>query len=169
MTSTPIIDEKAAMSALKRVARIDGAIASLEGTRKALIAKINAASDPKLVKLINEREQLCATLEPWWAANAAALTNGERKSIELGGCMIGTALGTPSLVYGPGDRDFGLSKLKAAKWAKKLVRVTFAVDKVEVRKELDGARADDLKDMGYEVRQTETFFVRALEVPAVKP
>lgn len=155
---------------LQRYGKALGQVASLEATRKQLKAAIDVSTDKKLVPLIAKLGPIAEVLEPWWKANAAELTKGGRKSIELGGCMIGTKLSAASLAYAPGDKDFGLTKLQAATWAKPLIKVTYDVDKTQVRAALKGKHGPALKAMGYaEAEQAETFFIRAIETPAVKP
>ncbi|MCP3729274.1 host-nuclease inhibitor Gam family protein [Sphingomonas sp. MG17] len=159
---------KDAARLLQRYGKTLGQIASLEATRTSLKAAIDASTDKKLVPLVAKLAPIAEVLEPWWRANAAELTKGERKSIELGGCMIGTKLGSASLAYAHQDKDFGLAKLQAAKWAEPLISVTYAVDKTAVRKALKGDRGAALKLMGYAEAQPESFFIRAIETPAVK-
>lgn len=153
---------------LKKHAGVQGKVAAIEAERTRAIAAANAAADKKLLPLVGQIREMNAVLEPWWAANAAELTKGERKSIELGGCEIGTALGAPSLVFAGDQRDFGANALKGLRWAKALVRTVVSTDMVAVRKALDGERAEDLKKIGFSKKQPESFFVRAIVMPSVK-
>jgi phage host-nuclease inhibitor protein Gam len=161
---------KDAAGLLRTYGKALGQVASLEATRKQLKAAIDASTDKKLVPLLAKLGPIAAVLEPWWKANAAELTKGARKSIELGGCMIGTKLSAAALAFAGDDKDFGLAKLQAApKWAAPLIKVTYDVDKPAVRAALKGKRADELKAMGFaEAAQVETFFIKALETPSVK-
>lgn len=159
---------KDATRLLQRFARAEQALATMEATRRGLVAKINAATDKKTIPLVKLLGEISEALQPWWRENAAELTKGERKSVELGGCVIGTSLLSPSLAYAQKDADFGLAKLQAAKWAKPYVRVTYAVDKAKVRTGLKGKHGEALKSLGYSEVQPETFFIRALDIPSVK-
>lgn len=153
---------------LKRHAGVQQKIAAIEAGRTRAIADANAAADKKLLPLVAQIGAMTAAIEPWWRANAAALTKGERKSIELGGCEVGTAFAAPSLAFDGDQKDFGVKALQATKWGKEFVRTVVSTDKVAVRKALSGKRAEELKAIGFKLAQAESFFVKAVELPTVK-
>ena len=84
--------QAAAQRLLELYAELDGRIAGMEEARDAAIAKANAVVDKDMAPLIAERDKIAEKLEPWWDEAADELTKGKRKSIELGGCEIGTRL-----------------------------------------------------------------------------
>ncbi len=79
-------------------AAIDAEIAAIEEARDVAIAAANAQVDRDLAPLLTRREAIRAKLEPWWAENSGVLTQGMRKSAELGGCILKSASGRQSLV-----------------------------------------------------------------------
>ncbi|MDG6079766.1 hypothetical protein E3U23_11255 [Erythrobacter litoralis] len=139
---------KGAQPLCERYAEIEDAIARIENDRNAAIAKVDIDADGKLEPLLAEKVQLRDKLEPWWRADGAALTEGKRKSIELGGCMIGTRSGKESLGL-PKDENAAKSGLGKARWGKALLKTTVSFDKRAIAKALAGRNAAALKDMGF--------------------
>lgn len=158
---TPASIEAATILAERYAARA-GELNLVEETRAKAIASANAAADRFAVPLAAELQAIQAALEPWWKTAGGEL-GGSRKSIELGGCMVGTTSGRPSLRL-RGDEKKALTKLKALRWAKPLIRIAESIDKVAVRKALSGKRAAELKAMGFSIKPgAETFYVARVE------
>jgi phage host-nuclease inhibitor protein Gam len=112
-------------------------------------------------------------LKPWWAVMGPEIAPG-RRSVVLEGCVIGHRTGTPELVV-PRDREpheliEELEFLGFAEWA---LRVKRELDKQALIKalrapacEADAADAAALRGLGFQVRQTESFFIeRVKDVP----
>lgn len=146
---------KGAQALCERFAVIEGEIALIEGLRNACIASANAEADAGLEPLLAERAQIAEKLEPWWRAEGPSLVKGKRKSIELGGCLIGTRLGKSSLVV-PDDLKAAMAGL-----GKAYLRVTTSLDRVAIGKALaqPGAKARALLDKGFALREAEEAFV----------
>lgn len=154
---------EAATRLLEQFAELEGDLAEIEANRAACIADVNARCDTAANALIERREGLRSVLEPWWAKNAAALTEGKRKSIELGGCMIGTRAGRPCLGL-VGKEDAAVERLKKLDWGQLLLRVKHTLDRAAVLKELAGEHGRTLKRIGFGiVPAAETFFVERVE------
>lgn len=154
---------EAATALCERYAELDGQIAEIEKGRQADIAAINANADRAANDLIAQRDTIAAKLEPWWATAAEKLTRGKRKSIELGGCMIGTRIGKESLGV-TGERIKIIAALKRLRWAKPLLRVTTSLDAKAIAKALGGKRAGELEELGLaKVPGKEAFFVERVE------
>ncbi|MDK2757542.1 MAG: host-nuclease inhibitor Gam family protein, partial [Blastomonas fulva] len=82
-----------ATAMLERFAVLDGDRAGIEAERNEQIAKINAAADEQLVPIVEEMVAIGEKIQPWWAKAAAELLPAKRKSMELGGCIIGSRTG----------------------------------------------------------------------------
>mgnify|MGYP001480222763 FL=1 len=83
-----------------------------------------------------------------------------RKSVELGGCMIGSVTSRTHLTLS-GDEDAVIEVMKALRWAKPFLRSVVTIERAGVLKALDGSRAKALADLGFEKGGgTETFFVK---------
>lgn len=152
-----------ATAALERYAALSGQVAAIARRRDAILSRANAAADRLAMPLTAELATIAARLEPWWAKNAAALTDGKRKSIELGGCMIGSKSGRATLSLAGDDFDAAAAKLRLERWAKPFVVVKVSIDRTATLKALGGPHGDKLKAAGFaEKPGSETFFVNAV-------
>ena len=152
-----------ATAMLERLAALSASIAQSEARRNKAIAEANAEADKAQDPLLAERKAIAQKLAPWWKRAGTKLAGDSRKSIELGGCMIGTRKGKDTLSVA-GDQKAIVTKLKGLRWAKKLLRVTTNLDKPAILKVIDGPHAAELKEVGLskDLGQDE-FFVAAVE------
>ena len=128
-----------AQALLEEYASLDGQVAEIEENRRACIADVNKRCDTAVHDLVVRRNEIVDKLEPWWAKASEGLTSGKRKSIELGGCVIGSRAGSASLAYdGPGTETLVALKLLKRKWAKGLYRVTVSLNKPAILAALSG-------------------------------
>jgi hypothetical protein len=142
----------------ERFAAIEGAIGTIDAMRAELIARANADADKAVESLITERDALRDKLGAWWPTAAAALTKGKRKSIELGGCIIGSRSQRVSLNIA-GDEAQIVAVLEKRKWAEPLLRKTTAIDRAAVLKSIDGVYAKQLAAMGFSKKEPGDLFV----------
>jgi phage host-nuclease inhibitor protein Gam len=161
-----------AVELLDRYAGICAKADKIEAERAAELAVINSAADVLLVPLVAELKDIAAQLKPWWAANVELLTQGKRKSIELGGCQLGYRMTPPKVTFEHGKDEDAAVALMGNGFGERLVRTAIAPDKPAILKLLETTPADDaialradidkLKEIGFGVKQTEQFFVDAL-------
>lgn len=145
---------------LERFAQLGIEVQLLEASRADGIAAANAAADQMLLPIVTEQNEIRAQLEPWWKRNGAEL-RGKRKSIELGGCVIGTKAGTASLQFAGGDDKAAALALTALAWAKKLLRRTPTLDKAAIAEALKGKRGAELRTLGFSMPDpVETFVLK---------
>ena len=166
-TETPPIraprSVKAATELLERFAELDGKIAGIEAERNARIVAINADADDRALGLIRDRDAIFAKLAAWWPGASAELTEGKRKSIELGGCMIGGRQGKDTLAI-DGDEKTIVTQLKKHRWARPLLKVRTSLDKVAILKSVDGLHGETLRSLGLSRKPgAETVFVERTE------
>ena len=148
---------------LERYAALDGERAAIEGQRNESIAAINATADKMLTPVIEEMEAIAAKIEPWWAKSRDAILTGKRKSVELGGCMIGTRSGSTKLAIEGQEKKIA-ERMKALAWARRLLRFSFSLKKADILKALDGKRGDELREFGFSKDEgEETFFLQRAE------
>lgn len=153
----------AATELCERYAELDGQIAAIEEQRQADIAAVNADADRAANDLIAQRDAIAEKLEPWWPGAAAELTQNKRKSIELGGCVIGTVDGRATLAIA-GKEDEIAARLAKLRWAKNLVRIKPALEKAVILKATEGKRAVELAELGLSRKPgVTTFFVKRAE------
>jgi hypothetical protein len=160
MSAADTLTTEAATELLERYAVLAGKAGALGARRDVLIVRANAAADKLIAPIAAEMAGIRAQIEPWWQAEGAKLLTGKRKSIELGGCMIGTKQGKASLQLKSGDFDKEAEKLRKLAWAKPFVRVTVAIDKAATRTGLAGPIGGKLKARGFfEKPGADEFFV----------
>lgn len=166
MTTTPAPNapktKVAATVLLERFHRRAGELAAIEAARSSQIAATNAVADKLAAPVLTELQQLRDRLEPWWAANAADLTGGKRKSIELGGCDIGTKRTKATLEHGFADDDAAIAALEAERWAKSYLTVKVTLDRTATLKAVEsGKHQDRLVALGFKVKPgADAFFVK---------
>jgi hypothetical protein len=142
------------------LAELDGRIAAMEEARDAAIAKANAVVDEDLAPLVKERAAIEEKLGPYFMANREQLLPPKRKSIELGGCVIGSRASTDR-VQVTGDTKQVLSAMLKLPWAKKLLEVTWSINRAKVKAAIEGGRAGELAAIGVALAEgEETFFIR---------
>ncbi|MEE4153440.1 MAG: host-nuclease inhibitor Gam family protein [Erythrobacter sp.] len=147
----------------ERYGELDGSISAMEEARDVAIAKANAMVDADLAPLLKEREAIEEKLAAWWDEAGDALTGPKRKSIELGGCVIGTRQGRPKLYISGDERDVR-DVLNGLRWAKPFLRVTTSLDKAALMRGLDGKHAKALVELGVTRAEGErTFYVQRTE------
>ena len=139
---------KAATAAAERFAVLESQIDGIEAERNTTIADANAVADKAAEPLLTERDAIREKLAAWWPTAADALTLGKRKSIELGGCTIGTRAQRVSLAVA-GDAKAIALKLAKRPWAKPLVRVKYEIDRPAVLKAIDGPHKRKLVKLGF--------------------
>ncbi len=149
---------KAAEELCTRYSENGGLIEQVEAERNAAIAAANSKADAELAPLIEEQDKIAAKLEPWWDEQAPKLTEGKRKSIELGGCIIGTRSGRASLSVAGKPAEV-IDQLKSFRWAKPLLRVTTSLDRIAALKALDGPHGDELRKLGLSLEPARETFV----------
>lgn len=148
-----------ATALLDRVARLDGDAATITMHRDQAIANANAAADVVLFPVREERAAIAGVLEAWWHGGGRSLLTGKRKTVELGGCMIGTKSAPVALTFTADDFEAAVTALRGKRWAKPFVRVTYAVDKKATKEALDGKHGEQLRALGFGTRGGADVFV----------
>lgn len=149
---------EAATDLAGRFAELDGQLATIEAARQDELAKINGAADAAIVPIVAELKDIAKQLKPWWAANFETLTDGKRKSIELGGCMLGYRMSPPKVTFANGTDEDGARFLKGV-GCTELIREKVSLDKPAVLKALDGDLGEKLREAGFGMSQREDFFL----------
>lgn len=138
----------AATTLAERFAAIEGELVQVEAARNEAIAEANAEADKLAEPMIAERDAIREKLAAWWPTVSGALTQGKRKIVELGGCMIGSKLGKASLVVAA-DEMVVVAALQRRKWAGPLLRTRVSLDKNAILMSLDGVYKRDLRHLGF--------------------
>ena len=157
---------EAATKLAERFAELETAIGVADAVRNDAIAKANAAADEEIAPLIEERDAIAAKVGSWWGKNGREQVLGRKpkqKSAELGGCLLGSQKSRASLKL-PEDEDKLIERMKGSRALKKLLRVKESIDKAAVLKELGGAKAGALKELGLSiVPGGDVFFIKRAE------
>lgn len=153
----------AATRKLERYATLAGELEQIEARRSAAIARANADADAQAAPLLKERDNIAAVMEPWWTNAGAALADGKRKSIELGGCIIGSRTSRPTLTLAGDEKDV-VAVLSGLRWAKPLLRVKVSIDRTAMLKSLDGRHQVALAELGIgRSEPVEQFYIERAE------
>jgi hypothetical protein len=149
-----------ATALLDQVARLDAEAVHINAIRDKAIADSNAVADTLLAPVVERRAAIAKLLEAWWSAEGKALLKGKRKTVELGGCKIGTKAAPLALTFGNSDDfDVALERLREARWAKPYVRVSYAVDKTATKEALTSKHGQQLRELGFGTRGGSDVFV----------
>lgn len=150
---------------LERYAEITGSLARAEERRSRLIARANAAADAVTAPLIAEAEEIAGKLGTWWKTAGPDLV-GKRKSIELGGCLIGSRATKPRLVHGFESDDKAVEALRASRHGKLTTSVKYSLDRPATLKllQLKGKTAEAIGELGFSIDPgSEQFFLKRAE------
>lgn len=159
------VDQAQAMA--ERYAELDGVLATSQAMRRSAVAVAHAAADAIDRPIVEEMDALRDQLDTWYRRNADLLTGGKRRSAELGGCMLGLRAGRAKLAFAGGDDKAAVAALQQHRWAKPLVRVTYAIDRSAALKALNGKQADQLAALGFTAEaEGDTFTLARVDQPA---
>jgi hypothetical protein len=105
-----------------------------------------------------------AALEVWWKAGGNAVA-GDKKSAELGGCLIGLRKSRPKLTHGFESDAKATEALRGTRWAKQSTRITYSLDRTSTLKllQLGGKAGSDIAALGFSIEQGERFFVERVK------
>lgn len=144
----------------ERWSALDAEIAAIEEARDVAIAAANAEVDKDLLPLVAQRDSIAAKLGPWWGENAALLTQGKRKSAELGGCVLRTQAGRPFLCV-PEDEGALIHAIRKLGLGIDLLRTVTALDKPMIARALLGDSAQELIALGFSLdKRTDSFSIK---------
>ena len=149
-----------ATAMLERFAVLDGDRAGIEAERNEQIAKINAAADEQLVPIVEEMVAISEKVQPWWAKAATELLPAKRKSMELGGCIIGSRTGKTVLAIAGAEKAL-IAALTKLRWGKVFAPANPKLDKTALLKATTGPKAADLAKLGVTAKPGEESFVLA--------
>ncbi|WP_294292671.1 host-nuclease inhibitor Gam family protein [uncultured Sphingomonas sp.] len=163
-TAFPVPEtDEAAIAMLEQLASLDAEFATIEATRASAIAATNAVGDTLALPIIDKKAAIVEALAPWWAQAAPRLTKGKRKSIELGGCKIGTKSAGEKVEHGFADDAAALAAVAAdAKIRAAATSTRRFLDKKAIAVLLTGksAAGATLKLLGFRLGGgTDTFYV----------
>lgn len=155
--SEPAITLEQAAEKAARYAEIDAQVATLEARRKAAHARISARIDAKVAPLLEQAAPLHVELAVWWKAAGDDVRKG-KKSIELGGCTIGTRVGNVKLLP-VDDEETAIALLQETDWGADLLTTTVALNKALIKAALAGPNSSALKSLGFATDRSNTFYI----------
>lgn len=161
----------AATKLLERYADLDARLAKVEADRSDAIAAANYRADIAADPMRQERDKIGASIESWWSHASATIANG-RKSVELGGCMIGTRMSRPSLGHTYESDDKAVEALRKTRYFKQATKVKFSLDRTATAKllQLGGKAGEQVAALGFRIEQADNFFVeRVTQAGTITP
>jgi hypothetical protein len=121
----PAVQSRAeAIEKLQRYAALSAQIEARAARVTAAIAQLKAEADKLDAPLIEEQQAIFLAIKPWWAVAGATVAEGDRKTAELGGCLLGNRTGNPTLKH-PSPMEKAVGLLVERGW-KGLLRIKFA-------------------------------------------
>lgn len=144
---------------LEQVARLDAEAATIANGRDTAIANTNAVADALLVPVLQERAAIAGVIQVWWLASGHTLLKGKRKTVQLGGCVIGSKKAPTALTFTGDDFEAAVTALRAQRWAKPYVRVSYSVAKKDTTAALEGKHGEQLRALGFGTRGGADVFV----------
>jgi hypothetical protein len=156
---------EAATAALTSYSELSARLAAIEARRKAMIGRVNAAADAKAAGVSAELADLTGPIGKWWQAKGHQLLPKGRKTMQLGGCTIGTVAGRAKLGHGFETEEKAVTALRGSRYAKQTTSVKYSIDRPATLKLLQagGARAAALGELGFRVDEGERFVLAPVE------
>jgi hypothetical protein len=154
----------AATALLEEFADLTSRVALVEEVRAEAMAKANASADVAAQPMLERRDEIRAGIEAWWLNGGHGLADG-KKSMELGGCTIGSRTSRPKLAHGFESDSKATEALLGTRWAKQSTRISYSLDRTGTLKllQLGGKAGSDIAALGFSIEQGERFFVDRAE------
>jgi phage host-nuclease inhibitor protein Gam len=170
-----------AIALLARFAEVDAILERSKNSLEEQIAALRAQRDRFDEAYKAQLKAIFNQLKPWWAVAHQELTEGKRKSVELGGCLIGHRTSTPALKLEGITEAEAIEDLELLGFEPWAIRTKKELDKpaliAALRKlaagkepeEMNGDERDAyvLDGLGLKVSQKEEFFIA--RIPPVEP
>ncbi|MEA3042989.1 MAG: hypothetical protein QOH47_827 [Sphingomonadales bacterium] len=155
-----------ATALLEHYGELAEAAAFIETTRNAAIASANAQADAELAPLLTELAAIAARAERWWTAKGRAALAEKRKSIELGGCEIGSRASGAKLAHGFDDDDKAVEALRGTRFGNLTTKTKHSLDRAATLKLLKagGKTGKALEALGFKIDAgADSFFLTRIE------
>jgi hypothetical protein len=158
---TKVLKQAEAIELLEEYSDLDARIALNEADRSDNIAAANARADVANAPMRERQGQIAAVVAAWWPHAAPAVARG-KKSVELGGCLIGLRMSRPKLAHGFESDDKATEALRGTRWAKQTTRVRYSLDRTATLKllQLGGKAGLDIASLGFSIEPgADAFFL----------
>jgi hypothetical protein len=150
----------AATKLLEEHADLTSRVEIVEADRAERVDKANAWADLAKQPMLARIEAIGIALETWWNLGGSALADG-KKSMELGGCVIGSRKSRPKLAHGFESDAKATEALLGTRFAKHTTRVSYSLDRTGTLKllQVGGKTAATIASLGFSIEQGERFYV----------
>ena len=130
-----------AIAGLADFSRLSAEIAAVDADLQVKMSVLLKDADERKARRQAELDVLFARLKPWWETAGATVTQGKRRSAELGGCEIGVRLSPPKLAFDGKEADAIVRLFKAR--LRQFVRVKLSINKDALRDALSAQPVPD--------------------------
>jgi hypothetical protein len=164
MTAIPK-SQAAATKLLEEYADLDGRIALVEEERAKAIASANQRADAAATPMLERRTAIAAAVESWWP-HAAPLIAGGKKSVQLGGCIIGTKKSRDSLTHSFETDDQAALALFKSPYRRHTTRLKVALDRIPTLKllEVGGKTGAGIAALGFSIKLgVDAFYIERVQ------
>lgn len=153
---------------LEEYADLKARLALIEEDRSRAIAAANQRADAAAGPMLKRADVIAASIESWWPHAAPLIANGN-KSMQLGGCMIGTRQARARLGHPFESDDKAAAALLGTRYARQTTKVKHSLDRAATLKllQLKGKIAAALQALGFVIDEPgDKFFVERVSQDA---
>jgi phage host-nuclease inhibitor protein Gam len=157
--------QPAALALLEEYADLDARVALVEADRTDNIAAANARADSAAAPMRERQAEIAAAIESWWPKAAATIAGG-KKSVQLGGCIIGTKMSRGKLAHSFDSDDKAVEALRGSRFAKHTTKVKYSLDRAATLKliEVGGKTAASIRALGFSIELgSDQFYIERVQ------
>jgi hypothetical protein len=150
---------------LEEFADLAARIAQVENDRSDNIAAANTRADAAVAPMLERQATISASIESWWPAAAPHIANG-KKSVELGGCIIGTRKSKDKLGHSFESDDKAAAELFKSRFRKHTTKLKVVLDKAGTLKllQIGGKTGDAIAELGFSIEPgTDQFYIERVQ------
>ena len=154
-----------ATALLEEYADLDARVALVEADRTDNIAAANARADVAAAPMRERQAEIAAAIAGWWPKAAATIAGG-KKSVQLGGCIIGTKMSRATLAHSFDSDDKAVEALRGSRFAKHTTKVKYSLDRAATMKliEVGGKTAAAIRELGFAIKSgSDQFYIERVQ------
>jgi hypothetical protein len=115
--------------------------------------------------MIKRRDEIAASIASWWP-HAAPHIAGGKKSVQLGGCVLGTKKSRDKLGHRFESDEKAVEALLASRFAKHTTRVKYSLDRTSTLKllQIGGKTAVSISELGFTIEPgSDQFYIERVQ------
>lgn len=164
MTAIPK-SQAAATKLLEEYADLDARVALLGEDRTNAIVAANKRADVAAEPMLKRQAEIAEAIGSWWPAAAPHIAGG-KKSVQLGGCIIGTKKSRDTLAHSFESDDAAALVLFKSRFRRHATKLKVTIDKVATLKLmlLGGKTGAAIEELGFSIAPgADAFYVERVQ------